>query len=170
MADALALVHNGETFVRSLRPNQGFDLPGKRRVAAAVKGWGSGDGYSIVAPAAADPVPDGQRSTGITAQKQADGAWKWAHALEQAPPSPVPPQVDLARAKIALDEAGLLDDVEAALAAITDPTTKRRALIAWDASPTISRNGQLVTTLAATVPGLADRLDDLFRTAAAIEL
>ena len=59
---------------------------------------------------------------------------------EPAPlPVPVPQSVTMRQARLALLGAGLLDDVDAALAAIPDATQRRAAQIEWEYAATVER-------------------------------
>ena len=91
-----------------------------------------------------------------------------AGVVELLPPPPAPLQrsptsVSPAQARLALLGAGLLDQVEAIVAAADVPTQ-----IAWRNASVIERNSPTVAALAAAL-GLTDaQLDDLFTTAAGI--
>lgn len=82
------------------------------------------------------------------------------------PPAPapqVPSSVSPAQARLALLAAGLLDDVEAAVAA-----GPRAMQIAWQNASVIERDSPTVAALAGAL-GLTDaQLDELFTTAAGI--
>jgi len=81
----------------------------------------------------------------------------------EPPPAPVPEEVRQAQARRALLAVGLLDDVEAAVAAAS-----RDIQIAWEYEPNIRRDSPMVAALAPAI-GLTDaQLDDLFRAAAEI--
>lgn len=84
-------------------------------------------------------------------------------------PAVVPRSVSMAQARLALIGAGLLDEIEAGFQALPEPQ-KTTVLTAWEYSPTVSRNGALVTTLAGPFGLSEEDLDDLFIAAAAIEL
>jgi hypothetical protein len=77
----------------------------------------------------------------------------------------VPTSISPAQARLALLDAGLLDQVEAAVAA-----GSRATQIAWEMATSIERNSPTVAALSAAL-GLTDtQLDDLFTTAAAIRV
>jgi hypothetical protein len=79
------------------------------------------------------------------------------------PASAVPTSISPAQARLALLGAGLLDQVEAAVAA-----GSRATQIAWEMATVIERNSPTVAALSAAL-GLTDaQLDDLFTTAASI--
>jgi len=89
-----------------------------------------------------------------------DGA-SWT--APEPPPVPVPEEVRQAQARRALLVAGLLDDVEAAVAAASQDIQ-----IAWEYEPNIRRDSPMIGALAPAL-GLTDaQIDDLFRAAAAI--
>lgn len=78
-----------------------------------------------------------------------------------APTVPVPAEVTMRQARLALLGAGLLDDVEAAIEAMSDPA-KTAARIEWDYSNTLRRDHPLVATLGAGLGLTSGQLDDLF--------
>lgn len=73
----------------------------------------------------------------------------------------VPDEVTMRQARLALLGAGLLDDVEAAIDAMSDPA-KAAARIEWDYSNTLRRDHPLVTALGAGLGLTGGQLDDLF--------
>ena len=81
---------------------------------------------------------------------------------------PVPEGITPRQAKIALLQAGLLDDVEAAVAAIPDETTRRIAQVEWEYAQEVRRDWPLLVQVAAQM-GLTDaQVDELFREGARI--
>lgn len=79
---------------------------------------------------------------------------------------PVPEVITPRQAKIALLQAGLLDDVEAAVAAIPDETTRRIAQVEWEYAQEVRRDWPLLVQVAAQM-GLTDaQVDELFRAGA----
>lgn len=99
--------------------------------------------------------------------------YEWIELPYSKPPEPVivdpvPEAVTPRQAKIALLHAGLLDDVEAGIEAITDPATKRIAKLDWSEANEFRRDWPLLNQLAAGM-GITDgQLDELFRAAAGI--
>jgi hypothetical protein len=83
--------------------------------------------------------------------------------------SGVPRSVTMAQARIALLNAGLLDQIEEGINNLPE-SMKRTVLIAWEKSPHVSRNGNLVMMLADDFGLTEEQLDALFVAAAAIEL
>ena len=80
-----------------------------------------------------------------------------------APPTPIPQSVSMRQARLALLGAGLLDLVEAAIAA-AGPAAK----IEWDYATEVQPSAGLVPTMA-TALGLTDaQIDALFVTAATL--
>lgn len=79
---------------------------------------------------------------------------------------PVPEVVSKFQAKVALDNAGLLDTVEAIMAA---PETPKVNKLAWTETQEFKRNSGLVTTMAGVLGLSSTQVDDLFRLAATIE-
>lgn len=89
--------------------------------------------------------------------------------LIPVPPTPVPVPYEIAnwRARAALEIAGLLDEVEAALTALTgDSGIVARA--AWNSGAALVRNGPTVTALAASLTLTKEQVDALFVQAAAL--
>ena len=95
----------------------------------------------------------------------------WAfEAIPQPEPEPEPPprppvvpqSVTMRQARLALLGAGLLDDVDAAIAAIPDPVQRKSAQIEWEYATVIERNSSLVTVLSAQLGLDAATLDSLF--------
>jgi len=79
----------------------------------------------------------------------------------------VPAEVSMQRARLALLNHGLLDQVDTVIAAMPEPD-KTKAKIAWEYSGVVQRTHPLITTLG-TILGLDDAaLDNLFREADAI--
>ena len=74
--------------------------------------------------------------------------------------------ISMRQARLALLEAGLLDQVEAALAAIEDPRLRQRAQIEWEYAATVERSSAWVQTLAGALGLTAAQLDTLFAEAA----
>ena len=83
----------------------------------------------------------------------------------QAILSPVPQQVTMRQARLALLGAGLLDQVDAAIASIEDPTQRRAAEIEWEYAQTVDRNSPFVQQLSAGLGLTDEQKDQLFRTA-----
>jgi hypothetical protein len=96
------------------------------------------------------------------------GMWQERWTLEPAPPPPVPMTAGMRQARLVLLQAGLLDQVDIAIAAVEDPVERRQIQITWEYSSDVSRNDPLVLRLA-TAFGLSDtQVDDLFRGAATL--
>ena len=80
----------------------------------------------------------------------------------------VPQSVTMRQARLALLHAGLLDDVDAAIAAIPDETQRKAAQIEWEYANTVERQSAFVQQLAAGLGLSAEQMDDLFVQAAAL--
>lgn len=78
-----------------------------------------------------------------------------------AGPPPVPQSVTMRQARLALLGAGLLDDVEAAIAALPSPQ-KEAARIEWEYSQEVQRHNGFVSVLAPALGLTDEQLDDLF--------
>lgn len=80
----------------------------------------------------------------------------------------VPASVSMRQARLALDQVGLLDDVEAAIAAIPNAAQRRKAQIEWEYAQEVQRRHGLVPAMAQAL-GMTDaQLDDLFLLAATL--
>ena len=80
----------------------------------------------------------------------------------------VPQSVTMRQARLALLGIGLLDDVDAAIAAIPDPVQRKAAQIEWEYATVIERNSSLVQSLAAGLGLTAPAIDALFEAASRI--
>jgi len=116
-------------------------------------------------------VADGNAPTEITTDSDL-----WAVLAAQCPagaPASVPQSVSIMQASLAMhatpgSAAGktLLDDVEAAVAASSDP----RILIAWKRATALERHGLFVTQMALALNLSDDKLDALFTAASGISV
>ena len=86
------------------------------------------------------------------------------------PPVPVITSVTMRQARLALLDIGLLDDVDAAIAGIADPITRRKAQIEWEFGSEVQRHNGVVSLLAAALGLTEQQLDALFTKAARIAL
>ena len=87
------------------------------------------------------------------------------------PPAPsvvIPQSVTMRQARLALLGAGLLDSVNAAIAAITDPVQRKAAQIEWEYAQTVDRDSPFTQQLAAGLGLTSEQLDALFTQAAAL--
>lgn len=84
-----------------------------------------------------------------------------------APAAPVPAEVTMRQARLALYGAGLLASVEAAIEALPEPT-RTAARIEWDYSSAVQRGNTFVATLGAALNLSGAYLDALFITAATL--
>ena len=80
----------------------------------------------------------------------------------------VPQQVTMRQARLALLGIGLLDDVDAAIAAIPDPVQRKAAEIEWEYAQTVDRNSPFTQQTAAGLSLTAEQLDALFTQAAGL--
>jgi hypothetical protein len=74
---------------------------------------------------------------------------------------PVPFEVTMRQARLALFGAGLLGGVQAAIDALSEPT-KTAAQIEWDYSNTLQRTNPFVATLGGALGLTSAQIDDLF--------
>lgn len=84
------------------------------------------------------------------------------------PPPVVPSFITMRQARLALMGAGLLDDVDTAIAAISDPTTRKAAQIEWEFSNELQRNNAFVALLAPALGLSGVQVDALFVQAAVL--
>lgn len=78
----------------------------------------------------------------------------------------IPVSITMRQARLALLNAGLLDDVDAALAAIPDSALRRAAQIEWGYASTVNRSSPWVSNLASALGLSESQLDHLFVEAA----
>lgn len=106
-------------------------------------------------------LPDGRTESCLV---EAIADWIAAgNTPDPADPPPIPAVVAKKQAKLALLQVGLLDTVEAAIAA-----APRNVQIEWNDSETVQRN-YLVTQMMVAQLGITDaQLDDLFTLAATL--
>lgn len=88
------------------------------------------------------------------------------------PPPPVvevPEVVTMAQARKALIISGVwIDDVDAAIASIADPTQKALARTDWEYSTTVRRDSDLIASLAPALYLTNDQIDTMFILAATL--
>lgn len=113
---------------------------------------------------------------GAVLVSEADTPELWGEMLEalggsvlpySAPAPPVPQEVTMRQARLALAEAGLLPAVDAAIAGMTEPQ-RTAALIEWEYSGTVQRDKPLVLALASSLGLTEAQLDELFSRAATL--
>jgi hypothetical protein len=116
-----------------------------------------------------NPTPAQIAEAEALAQSLGEQTW-WQDdylCLGQEDRPPPPPEAVTARqARLALLGAGLLDNVDAALATISDPQARRAAEIEWEYALEIRRDSPLVAELAPLLGLTDEQVDDLFRAAA----
>lgn len=130
---------------------------------AALDAYGEDDldRYGIQALDMPNP-PEGDRLHGYELVV-AEGAISIVPTWEPVPPPPVPALVSRMQAKLALNAAGLLDDVETYM--LTAPAETR---IYWTEVSELHRNHPILTAATAAMGWSEGEVDDLFRAAAAI--
>jgi len=79
------------------------------------------------------------------------------------PPVPVPERVTARQARLALNAAGLLDDVDAAIAA-----SSREVQLTWEYATEIERSHPILAQVATGLGMTSNQMDDLFRQAATL--
>lgn len=117
-----------------------------------------------VAVLAVPATPQGKRLTGYTLGLDRRGQPKvQAATFEPLPPPAVPRTVSRMQAKLALHAQGLLDDVEAAVAA-----APREVQIYWTEVAELHRDHAILNQMTGALGWTSEQVDDLFRAAAAI--
>lgn len=101
----------------------------------------------------------------MSVEEQAALQAEWTAA--QNAPVPVPQSVTMRQARLALLQAGLLSNVDAAIATLPSPQ-KEAATIEWEYSQTVERHRPFVLTLGAALGLTSEQLDDLFIQAATL--
>jgi hypothetical protein len=122
-------------------------------------------GFNPTIPADAIPISDevwAEWSQASQRKLWQDGALVDAPAPVPGP-APVPASITARQARLALLQAGLLDQVDTAVAA-----AGRAAQLEWEYATTIDRGSALVEGLAASVPLTEAQLDALFTAAAVL--
>lgn len=108
--------------------------------------------------------------------EQVDGAWvqQWTvrvatpeeqAAIDEGDKVPVPQEVSMRQARLALLARGVLGQVDAAIESLPSPD-REAARIEWDYSSVVARNSPLVVMMGAALGLDDDALDELFITAA----
>lgn len=80
---------------------------------------------------------------------------------------PVPQEITMRQARLALHEAGLLSNVSTAIASLSEPA-KTKAQIEWEYSNALQRDNPFVTTLGTALGLSSDDIDNLFITASGL--
>lgn len=93
--------------------------------------------------------------------------WDGSAFVKPAAPASIPGEVTMRQARRALLAAGLLDDVETAIDAMSEPN-RTAARIDWDYSSSVRRDNATLAALAAALGLTAEQLDALFVAAAGI--
>lgn len=106
-------------------------------------------------------------TAGVAIGWRYDGAAFIPPPAPEPQPDPVPHSCTRRQGQRALLVHGHLDDVEAAIAAITDPFDRRDAQIEYEAA-TWERGSPFVQDMWAQLGGTPEQLDDLFRMAVAL--
>ncbi len=77
----------------------------------------------------------------------------------------IPVQVTIRQARLALLQAGLLDDIETTINAIEDETLKKAVQIEWEYAQDIRRDWQALIMITQAMGMTDEQLDELFLTA-----
>lgn len=103
----------------------------------------------------------------LAANSRCASGWSYAGGDVVAPEvvAPVPAEVTMRQARLALLAAGLLDDVETAIDAMGEPT-QTAARIEWEYSNALQRDNALVAALGPALGLSTNAVDNLFRAAA----
>lgn len=87
--------------------------------------------------------------------------------VDISPASEVPDSVTMRQARLALNSAGLLTQVEAAINALPEPS-RTEARIEWDFSSEVFRDRDFVKMLGTSLGLTSIQMDELFITAATL--
>ena len=109
-----------------------------------------------------EAAPGDEQALGRYVLGEDGGTWIALPAV----PAPVPARVTMRQARLALLAVDLLDNVEAAIAAIPDATQRRAAQIEWEYAQTVDRNSSFTQQMAIGLALSAEQLDNLFTQAA----
>ena len=95
-----------------------------------------------------------------------DGVWtatetKARYDYEQYKSS-IPARVTMRQARLALLQAGLLDDIELAINNLEEPTLKRAVQIEWEYAQDIRRDWQALIMITEAMGMTEEQLDELF--------
>ena len=77
-------------------------------------------------------------------------------------PIPIPQSVTMRQARLVLLNAGLLDDVDAAIASIPDPVQRKAAEIEWEYAQTVDRDSPFTQQLAQGLGLTTEQKNELF--------
>lgn len=89
-----------------------------------------------------------------------NGGWELPAPL----PAPVPQEITMRQARLALLDIGLLANVQTAINTLPEPD-KTKAQIEWEYSNALQRSNPFVTTLGTALGLSSDDIDNLFITA-----
>lgn len=95
-------------------------------------------------------------------ERRYPGRWRAVAPQPQPTPAVVPLAISMRQARLALLGAGLLDDVDAAIAAIPDATTRRAAQIEWEFSNEVQRFNPFTLMLGSGLGLSPEQTDALF--------
>ncbi|MBZ9822348.1 hypothetical protein [Mesorhizobium sp. CA4] len=151
----LALIKD-QGIVTTVSEGGWVDLGNGSFISPAEAGWSDEDGYSLAAVQAADEVPAGKRAVNVRVE-MVQGVPKFVFDVEDVP---VPASVSARQFKLQLLSNGLLDQVEAFVAA-----QGQAVQIAYDNSGTFVRSEPMMQAGFAAL-GFADEQVDAFFVAA----
>lgn len=137
-----------------------FDASAEDRAAVGIV-----EVFEPVAPAA----PQGKVSVLRGFEQGTSGEWLPVWGIEDMPApaaEPVPQQVAMWQARAILIEDDMLDDVNAALAAIPDEKARKFAQAKFEYSSTVRRDDPLVTETIPTLGRSEGEIDEMFIRAA----
>lgn len=130
--------------------------------------WARESAYPTAVPEFFGTCPDDSDTDieGVLAEfVEAD--WLQMQVDEMRARNPVPVQVTMRQARLALLAAGLLDSVTTAISAMTEPE-KSAATIEWEYATEVRRDNALLATLSTELNLTTEQLDQLFITAASL--
>ena len=91
--------------------------------------------------------------------------WDGENFIPKETEMEIPIQVTMRQARLALLQAGLLDDIETAINSIEDETIRKSIQIEWEYAMDIRRDWQALKLVTQQMGMTDDQLDELFLTA-----
>lgn len=114
--------------------------------------------------------PSAYASRFVACPADVQRGWLFDGVSYSAPPAlapPIPQSVTMRQARLALLGAGLLSNVNAAIAALTEPS-KSAAQIDWEYASVVQRDSGLVPAMATALGMTGAQIDALFVTASTL--
>lgn len=114
------------------------------------------EALKLFIPAAADPVPEGKESTGLSVKRVA-GVVRYVHDLIDAPALGVPDAISPLQARRALRASGIKATVDAYVATLSEEEQET-----WEYAIEVRRNNAIIAAGAAALGMTEQQIDNLF--------